>query len=124
MRTFAVIISLLALSVPLSAATLTVDDDGPADFNDIGSAVAAALPGDAIIVADGLYRGPGNRDIDFGGKAITLASVSGPERCIIDCESKGRGFYVDQAEGRGTVIEGFTVMRGRESYGAGIYCIN
>ncbi len=124
MRAIAAVSSIIFLSTPLSAATLTVDDDGPADFNDIRSAVVAAVAGDTIVVADGLYRGPDNRNIDFGGKAVTLSSANGPERCIVDCESKGRGFYFYQSEGPCTVIEGITVMRGRDTYGAGFYCTN
>ncbi len=122
MRGLTLILCMAVCSAPLSAATLTVDDDGPADFNDIGSAVAAALPGDIILVADGRYRGPSNRDIDFVGKAITLASVNGPERCILDGESKGRGLYFHQAEGQGTIVEGLTIIRGRSSSGGAIYC--
>ncbi|MBN1360067.1 MAG: right-handed parallel beta-helix repeat-containing protein [Sedimentisphaerales bacterium] len=122
MRGLTLVLLPMVLAAPLDAVTLTVDDDGPADFNDIRSAIAAAVSGDTILVADGLYRGPDNRNIEFVGKTITLASANGPQRCIIDCEGKDRGFYVRQSEGRSTVIEGFTVMRGRNSYGGGIYC--
>jgi parallel beta-helix repeat protein/predicted outer membrane repeat protein len=122
MRVLAIVFFVAVFSTPLHAVTLTVDQDGPADFSDIRTAVAAAVSGDTIIVADGLYTGPGNRSIDFGGKAVTLASANGPERCVIDCESKDRGFYLRQSEGQGTVIDGFTIMRGRHTYGGGIYC--
>ena len=37
------------------AETWTVDDDGPADFQSISSAVYAASDGDEIIVAPGTY---------------------------------------------------------------------
>ncbi len=39
-----------------------------------------------MLVADGIYTGEGNRDIDFLGKAITVRSENGPESCIIDCQ--------------------------------------
>src|SRR5687767_15150199 len=36
----------------------------------IQAAVNASATGDTIIVEDGTYTGPGNRDIDFGGRNI------------------------------------------------------
>ena len=37
-----------------------------------------------VELAGGVYRGAGNRDIDFLGKAITVRSSGGPENCIVD----------------------------------------
>ena len=47
-------------------------EDGSADhpFDAIQEALDAASDGDTIIVRDGTYTGAGNRDIDFGGKAV------------------------------------------------------
>ncbi|WP_193746363.1 right-handed parallel beta-helix repeat-containing protein [Demequina aestuarii] len=45
----------LVSATTASAATLTVDDDGPADFASISAAVAAATPGDVVTVAAGSY---------------------------------------------------------------------
>ena len=61
-----------------------VDDDGPADFNSIQAAINDSNDGDTVIVADGTYTGPGNRDIDFLGKAITVRSENGPEHPNLD----------------------------------------
>ncbi|MCP4711722.1 MAG: hypothetical protein GY869_24145, partial [Planctomycetes bacterium] len=58
----------------------------PSEYGTIQAAIDAAIDGDTIIVADGTYRGEGNRDIDFLGKAITVRSENGAEGCIIDCE--------------------------------------
>jgi len=73
------------LTCPCIAKTITVDDDGPADFNNIQAAISDANDGDTVLVKDGRYTGTGNRDIDFRGKAITVRSENGPENCIIDC---------------------------------------
>ncbi|MDH4240765.1 MAG: hypothetical protein OEW48_14495, partial [Phycisphaerae bacterium] len=95
---------------------LYVDDDGPADFNTIQAAIDDSNDGDTIIVADGVYTGPGNRDIDFAGKGTTVRSENGPENCIIDCngtESEPhRGFYFHNGESADSVIEGFTITNG------------
>ncbi|MHC4721561.1 MAG: InlB B-repeat-containing protein, partial [Planctomycetota bacterium] len=48
--------------------------------------------GDIVVVGDGVYTGPGNRDLDFHGKLITVRSEVGPDECIIDCQGAGRAF--------------------------------
>jgi len=57
-----------------SARIITVDDDLPADFNNIQAAINDANNGDIIEVQPGRYTGPGNRDIDLLNKAITVRS--------------------------------------------------
>jgi len=73
--------------------TITVRADGSGDYPTIQAAIDAASDYDVVVVADGNYTGEGNKNLDFGGKAITLRSQNGPEKCIIDCEGNGRGFY-------------------------------
>jgi hypothetical protein len=75
MRTATVILILLCSAFRCDARTITVDDDGPADFNNIQAAINDANHGDTIIVADGTYTGLGNRDIDS-----TSQSYSPPKR--------------------------------------------
>ncbi|MHC4574299.1 MAG: S8 family serine peptidase [Planctomycetota bacterium] len=100
----------------------------PADYNTIQEAVDAAGPGGTIIVADGTYRGEGNRDIDLLGKVVTVRSENGPNNCIIDCNGtetdQHRGFYFHNDEGPGSVVEGFTITNGyiEYPYGGTIYC--
>ena len=86
----------LLLSLPAAGAVIHV----PADRPTIQGGIGAASDGDTVLVADGIYTGWGNRDIDLMGKAITVRSENGPENCIIDCElSELRAFVVQSDEG-------------------------
>jgi hypothetical protein len=44
-----------------------------------------------VIVADGTCTGTGNRDIDFGGKAITVRSQNGPRTIKKSSDAKFLG---------------------------------
>jgi hypothetical protein len=113
----------LLTSAPTFAGKIIyVDDDGPADFNNIQAAIDHSSNGDIIIISDGTYTGYGNREISFRGKAITVRSENGPEDCIIDCQGKGRGFYFRNGEDVNSVLEGFSITNGYENRGGGIYC--
>jgi hypothetical protein len=122
---------LLALITVLSAVTASssladiiyVKADGTGDYPTIQSAIDASVNGDTIIVADGIYTGDGNHDIDFLGKAITLQSENGPENCIIDCENNGRAFILESHEGRTSKIIGLTIKNGYvlHQHGGAIY---
>jgi hypothetical protein len=105
----------------------------PSQYPTIQAAIFAAVDGDVVIVADGVYTGPGNRDVDFGGKLLTVRSESGPESCIIDCQASSgnrhRGFYFHTNETAAAVLDGFTIQNGYAPYnepcyysGGGILC--
>ena len=83
-----------------------------------------ATDGMRVLVADGLYSGIGNKNLDFKGKAIHLLSVGGAGSCIIDCAHDGRGFYFHTGEGNDSVVEGFTVRNGDVRRGGGFGCWN
>ncbi len=116
-----IIFTLCLFLIPAFAfgATIRVPHDQPT----IQAGIDAANDGDTVLVADGTYKGAGNKDIDFKGKAITVRSENGPDASIIDCEREGRGFYFATGEKADSVISGFTVTGGGHvTSGGGIYC--
>lgn len=114
---------LVAWARVLPAATLFVYPDGTGDFPTIQAAVDAAAEGDTVALADGIFTGTGNKNLDYFGKAITVCSQSGdPATCVIECEYGGRGFYLHTAEGPGTRIEYITVAHGQVDQGGAAYC--
>ena len=52
---FSVIVIIVDIVPPVKGATITVDDDGPADFATIQEGVNAANPGDTVFVYNGIY---------------------------------------------------------------------
>ena len=117
------------------ARLITVDDDNPADFNNIQAAINSANDGDVIIVSPGIYRGAGNRDIDFLGKVITVRSIE-PDipaivaNTVIDCQGSEiephRGFYFHSGENANSILNGLTIKNGyvSDDDGGAILCIN
>ena len=110
---------LAVMPAPASAATII---NVPGDYPTIQAAINKAQTGDTVLVANGTYTGSGNKDLDFGGKAITVRSLNGAEWTIIDCEGSGRGFYFHSGEKSSSVVDGFTITNGSATPGVGIYC--
>ena len=106
-----------------------VDDDnttGPWDgtpdhpYAVIQDGIDVAADDYTVLVADGLYVGPGNMEIDFKGKAIRVKSENGYNNCIIDCQDEGHGIIFQSGEMQNSVIEGFTIR----NVVHGIHCVN
>lgn len=125
--------------------TIYVDDDAPGDpgpgdptisdpeedgslahpYDAIQEAIDASISHDDIQLADGVYRGVGNREINPDGRSITIHSRNGPQNCIIDCELIGGAFVFNSGESARTVVEGFTITRGPSSVrGSAVSCTN
>ena len=93
----------------------------------IQAAIDISFDNDTVTVAPGTYEGAGNRDIDLGGRAITLRSENGPETCFINCDGSEldshRALYFHSSEDADSIVDGFTLTNGF-AWGAGIYCLN
>jgi hypothetical protein len=111
-------VAIAVLSLASTAAFATVIHV-PGQYPTIQAGIEAAVDGDTVLVADGLYTGTGNKNLDFGGRLIVLQSENGPEDCIIDCEGSGSGFYFHCTETNAAVVRGFTVCNGNSTMGGG-----
>lgn len=87
----------------------------------IRAGMDAAIDGDEVVLARGTYRGEGNRDLDFAGKAITVRSLSpgDPETVaatVLDCEGSAsdrhRAFSINSNGSETVTLAGFTVVNG------------
>jgi hypothetical protein len=119
---------------PIVEVPVQVNPDGSGDFPTIQAAIDSAEAGDVIELSDGVFRGDGNRDIDFRGRSVTVRSQSGdPSACIIDCEADTlnphRGFYFHSEEEEEACVKGVTITggyaRGLEtgSCGGAVLCV-
>ncbi len=109
---------------------IVVYPDGTGLYPTIQKAIDAVLPGGTVLLADGVFSGPGNIDLDFGGKHLTLKSVSeDPSTCIIDCSDpprgrEARGLRFVSGEGPDAVVEYISVLNGWTEGGPGIRISN
>lgn len=105
--------------------TYTVDPLGTGDFATIQEAIDASSDGDTVMLTDGTFTGDGNRDLDFGGRAITVHSQGGDATlCTIDSQgspgSFHRAFYFHTGEDTLSIIESIGITGGYHIYGGGI----
>lgn len=123
------VVTLSAGLHPAHAETYLVDDDEPAKFRTVQSAVDFARDGDVIIVNPGTYTGSGNRDIDLKGKALTIIGADPYDAAIVGAtvidpggtsERPHRAFII--ADCNGVEIAGLTLINGVAPMGGAIYC--
>lgn len=108
-----------ALIVPPSAlwaATVHVPSEQPT----IQAGIAAAGDGGTVYVDPGVYKGEGNRRIDFGGMNVQLLSTGGAASTVIDCEGITYGFFFHTGEDSTSAIDGFTIKNCSSDYGAAV----
>ncbi|MCH7878484.1 MAG: T9SS type A sorting domain-containing protein [candidate division Zixibacteria bacterium] len=124
--------SLAALLILFGAAVLAGGASAktihvPAEYASIQQGIDAANSGDEVVVAPGIYSGPGNRDLDFAGKALTLRSSGGIETTIIDVEGSAsehhRALWFHSGETSLSVVDGFTIRNGLAIQGGGVLIV-
>ncbi len=91
--------------------------DGSGDFPTIQAAVDASEPGTVIELLDGIYTGPGNRDVYLGDHHVVIRSETGDATaCVIDCQGTEidphRGFFVDGFLDTRLRLENLTIAGG------------
>ena len=87
----------------------------------IQQAIDEAMGGDTIVLSTGVFRGPGNRDLDFHGKDLIVRG-SDPDdpativATVLDCEgavaNPHRGFVFRSGESAASVVAGITITGG------------
>ncbi|RJP16034.1 MAG: hypothetical protein C4520_18620 [Candidatus Abyssobacteria bacterium SURF_5] len=96
----------------------------PDDYPTIQEAINASANGDVVIVRDGIYTGPGNTNVRFYGKQITVRSQNGPQNCVIDCQNSARGFIFTESETSSSKLVGVTITNGFALGNGGGICID
>ena len=84
----------------------------PDEQTTIQDAINAAEDRTTILVAPGIYR----ENIDFMGKDVTVCSVDGPVKTIIDGGRAGSTVTFANGDSPGAVLCGFTIKNGSGTY--------
>ena len=109
---------MLCLATHGQAETWTVCAEG-CNFDRIQEAINAASDDDIIEITAGVYY---ESNLDPGGKAITIRSVSGEMDVVIDgTQTGGQVIRCISGETTATVFMGLIVTGGSSSWGAGLY---
>jgi len=104
---------LAAIALPASSGAATIYvTNGAAS---IQQGIDAAASGDTVLVGPGTYV----ENINFRGKAIAVESEQGPDATIIDGGAAGSVVTFASGEGRSSVLRGFTIRNGRNSFSGG-----
>jgi hypothetical protein len=112
-RRVAIAVLLPLILSPLAARTLTVDDDGPADYRTIQAAIDAAAAGDVVSVAPGAY--PENLRLKSGVAVVG----SGSDVTVVDGGGRGPAARLSDCDST-TRLEGFRLTGGAALLGGGV----
>lgn len=96
----------------------------PGEYPAIQMALDAARPGDVVLVADGVWTGSRNINLNMRGKAVTVRSENGPANCVIAGDRQGTGFLFITGETAESRVEGFTIRECNRGEGGAIYIEN
>jgi hypothetical protein len=97
--------------------------DGSGDAPTIQAGVDSAASFERVILEAGVFAGPGNYDIDFHGKPVTLSARDESTVAVIDCGGNGRAFDFHSGESNSTRVVGVRVVNGMSAGdGGAILC--
>jgi hypothetical protein len=118
------LLPLLFAPVPARTEVWTVAPDGSGDYPTVGSALAAAQPGDTVELESGIYFEAGLLLTD----RVILRSVTGNARDVTLDGSRAGRVLAGIGLNSGTRIEGLTIVGGNVAPpcadpGAGTYCL-
>jgi hypothetical protein len=90
-------------------------------YSNIQAAINDSVNGDTVLICPGIYKGTGNRNIDFFGRSITVTGLDTNDSeiiaaTVIDCQGQGRGFKFHSGENYNSVLSGLTITNGYPSY--------
>jgi hypothetical protein len=107
------ILCLCFLCTPVFSTVYYVQPDGTGDYATIQSAINATINGDTVLLANGVFTGSGNWNLNFNGHEIVLTSMEGRDSTIIDCGAGvggyQRGITINSGEGSGTIVDGISI---------------
>lgn len=116
MRILILILACLSFTITSQAEIITVDSNGPADFNNIQDAINYSWHGDTVIVKPGTY----SENVYFNSRAVTLTSENPDDSNVVKSTiitaDFGYSITFDFGESSDSVLTGFTIT------GQGIYC--
>lgn len=81
-------------------------------FDTISEAIAYSIDGNQVVLLDGVYSGPANREMALGGRDIIVRGLHGAANAIIDCQGAGRAFLFVQGEPPTAGLTGLTIRNG------------
>ena len=112
------ILALTPLIIPFVVSTTV---RVPNDYPKIMDAIAAVSDGDTVRVAPGIYReriDPEGKALYLVGAGAELTALQGPGGAV---PPRGGVLRFLNGEGRGTIVEGFTIQDGVAQVGGGVF---
>jgi len=109
---------MLTLACPVTgmAETIRVESGGS-----IQEAVNAAVSGDTVLVAAGVYSGAGNQGIEIAEKSLVVIAEDGPEATTISLSSVDNAFRIEGTGTESVTICGFNISDGRSQHGGAVF---